>query len=193
MSKKPKKSKGRKGSQPAKKQTTAQQKRAERAIAKKIERQVGSKNIAMKAAELINKGESKGVAKSAAELISNKGYKTKTALAAVGNGKANVAQMHAERVESISAKLLHSTKTNRAELQQMIDEEFPGARFTSDALAELIAQGRYEEYIEEMHRDLHTYERILWDRADAARENLAPDADRIVEKAQRFTQLLENL
>lgn len=175
MAKKNKNNKGRKGSQPAKKQTAAQQKKAARAAARKV---------ANKASSLARQGVGKSVARKAAE-FAQIGYKSKTALAAAKSAKGTASQAHADRVKAISAKLQGGN-----EIQQIIDQYLPNAKYHSDTLADLIAQGKYEEYAEEYHRDLHRYEKMLYDKAMDAVMKGAKNADELMEVAEYFSMLL---
>lgn len=174
MAKKPKKIKG---SQHVKKQTAAQQKKAARAAARKT---------ANKATTLAKQGIGKTVARKAAE-FAQIGYKSKTALAAAKNARGTTAQAHAERVKAISAKL-----QGRNEIQQIIDEYLPNAKYHSDTLADLIAQGKYEEYAEEYHMDLHRYEKMLYDKAMDAAMKGDSRADELMDIADYFAELLKN-
>lgn len=166
MSKKPKKSKGRKGSQPAKKQTVAQQKRAGRALAKKLERQGADKQFAR---QLVNAGEDKSVATTAAKLA-RMGYKGKTALTAARNAQGSAKRINEERKEAIKAKF---DKSNV--ILDVIEKYWPNAKYHSDMLAELIAQGKYEEIAEEFHNDLRRYAEMLRDKVETAEETNAPN------------------
>lgn len=166
MAKKPKK---------VKKQTAAQQKRAARAEARKVSN---------KASTLAKQGVGKTVARKAAE-FAHMGYKSKTALAAAKSARGTISQAHAERVRTISAKLQGGN-----EIQQIIDEYLPNAKYHSDTLADLIAQGKYEEYAEEYHRDLHRYEKMLYDKAMDAAMRGEVNADELMEIADYFSALL---
>lgn len=106
---------------------------------------------------------SKNVAKKAAEFASM-GYKTKTAMAAAKIAKESIKDMHAQRFKDISEKL------GGNEIQQIIEQYIPGAK--------------------EYHRDLHTYEKVLYDKAmDAALEG-APNANELMEIAEHFSTLI---
>lgn len=167
--------KKRKPSQHVKKQTAAQQKRAARAAARKT---------ANKASTLAKQGIGKTVARKAAE-FAQMGYKSKTALAAAKSARGTISQAHAERVKAISAKLQGGN-----EIQQIIDEYLPNAKYHSDMLADLIAQGKYEEYAEAYHRDLHKYEKMLYDKAMDAAMKGEINADELMEIAEYFSTLL---
>lgn len=169
MAKKPKKNKGRKVSQPAKKQTAAQQKRAERALAKKLEKQGADQQLIRASINEVNKGADKSVATTAAKLA-RMGYKGKTALTAARNAKGSAKQINEERKQAIKAKFYKSNI-----ILDITEKYWPNAKYHSDMLAELIAQGKYEEIAEEFHNDLRRYADMLYDKMMTAQETNAPN------------------